>query len=96
MDKHVMKVLLRAAGLPVCRWVTLHGISLNVAPDLTHFAGIVPCGLHGTEVTSLAALGADRFVETTDDERPYDTAFATSMAWASSCTRISSITGPKT
>lgn len=46
-------------GVRVRRWVTLHGISLNVAPDLEHFAGIVPCGLRGTQVTSLARLGAE-------------------------------------
>lgn len=44
-------------GVRVRRWVTFHGISLNVAPNLEHFSGIVPCGLHGTPVTSLAALG---------------------------------------
>ncbi len=46
-------------GVRVRRWVTLHGVSLNVDPDLDHFAGIVPCGLHGTPVTSLAKLGAE-------------------------------------
>jgi lipoyl(octanoyl) transferase len=41
----------------VRRWVTLHGIALNVAPDLAHFGGIVPCGIAASEgtVTSLAA-----------------------------------------
>jgi lipoyl(octanoyl) transferase len=46
-------------GLRVRRWVTLHGASLNVAPELEHFSGIVPCGLADTPVTSLAALGAE-------------------------------------
>jgi lipoyl(octanoyl) transferase len=46
-------------GVRVRRWVTLHGVSLNVDPNLEHFSGIVPCGLHGTKVTSLAALGAE-------------------------------------
>lgn len=46
-------------GVRVRRWVTLHGVSLNVAPDLEHFSGIVPCGLHETPITSLAALGAE-------------------------------------
>ena len=41
----------------VRRWVTLHGFSVNVAPDLSHFGGIVPCGLPEYPVTSLAALG---------------------------------------
>lgn len=48
-----------AIGVRVRRWVTLHGFSLNVAPDLQHFTGIVPCGLAAFPVTSLAALGAD-------------------------------------
>ena len=46
-------------GVRVRRWVTLHGLSLNVAPNLEHFSGIVPCGLHNTQVTSLEALGAE-------------------------------------
>ena len=46
-----------AIGVRVKRWVTLHGFSLNVAPDLTHFTGIVPCGIAEFPVTSLAALG---------------------------------------
>jgi lipoyl(octanoyl) transferase len=41
----------------VKRWVTLHGFALNVAPDLSHFAGIVPCGIAEFGVTSLAELG---------------------------------------
>ena len=46
-----------AIGVRVRRWVTLHGFSVNVAPDLTHFTGIVPCGISEFPVTSLAALG---------------------------------------
>lgn len=46
-----------AIGVRIRRWVTYHGIALNVAPDLEHFAGIVPCGVRGAGVTSLAALG---------------------------------------
>jgi lipoyl(octanoyl) transferase len=48
-----------AIGIRVRRWVTLHGIALNVAPDLSHFAGIVPCGISEQHygVTSLADLG---------------------------------------
>ncbi len=46
-----------AIGVRVRRWVTLHGLAINVAPDLSHFAGIVPCGLSGFGVTSLADLG---------------------------------------
>jgi lipoyl(octanoyl) transferase len=46
-----------ALGIRVKRWVTLHGFSINVAPDLTHFTGIVPCGIAEFGVTSLQHLG---------------------------------------
>ena len=48
-----------AIGIRVQRWVTLHGIAVNVAPELAHFAGIVPCGVTDARygVTSLADLG---------------------------------------
>ena len=46
-----------AIGVRVKRWVTLHGFSINVAPDLTHFSGIIPCGIEEFGVTSLDALG---------------------------------------
>ena len=47
-----------AIGVRVSRWVSWHGIALNVAPDLGHFTGIVPCGIREHGVTSLLALGA--------------------------------------
>ncbi len=46
-----------AIGVRVRRWVTLHGFSVNIHPDLAHFGGIVPCGIAEFPVTSLAALG---------------------------------------
>jgi lipoyl(octanoyl) transferase len=46
-----------AVGVKLRRWVSFHGISLNVAPDLAHFSGIVPCGVTEHGVTSLADLG---------------------------------------
>lgn len=46
-----------AIGVRVRRWVSFHGVSLNVDPDLSHYRGIVPCGVSEHGVTSLAALG---------------------------------------
>jgi lipoyl(octanoyl) transferase len=46
-----------AIGVRVRHWVTYHGIAINVNPDLTHFSGIVPCGIREHGVTSLHALG---------------------------------------
>ncbi|MCB2015737.1 MAG: lipoyl(octanoyl) transferase LipB [Sphingobium sp.] len=46
-----------AIGVRVRRWVTLHGFSVNIDPDLSHFSGIVPCGISEYPVTSLKALG---------------------------------------
>jgi lipoyl(octanoyl) transferase len=48
-----------AIGLRIRRWVSFHGLSINVNPDLTHFDGIVPCGIREHGVTSLADLGVD-------------------------------------
>ncbi len=48
-----------ALGVRIKRWVTLHGFSINVAPDLSHFTGIVPCGISEFGVTSLRAQGKE-------------------------------------
>ena len=46
-----------AIGIRIKRWVTLHGISINVSPDLEHFGGIIPCGIDGYGVTSFEDIG---------------------------------------
>jgi lipoyl(octanoyl) transferase len=46
-----------AIGVRIRRWVTMHGFSVNLSPDLSHFSGIVPCGIEEFGVTSLARLG---------------------------------------
>ncbi|MCB9983269.1 MAG: lipoyl(octanoyl) transferase LipB [Rhodospirillales bacterium] len=55
-----------AIGVRVRRWVTLHGIAINVHPDLSHFGGIVPCGIAEHGVTSMADLGVDVSIEDVD------------------------------
>jgi lipoyl(octanoyl) transferase len=55
-----------AIGIRVRHWVTFHGISLNVDPDLSHFSGIVPCGVQEHGVTSLVDLGLPVTMEEAD------------------------------
>ena len=55
-----------AVGIRVRHWVTFHGASLNINPDLSHYSGIVPCGVADHGVTSLADLGLTTTMEETD------------------------------
>jgi len=70
-----------AIGLRLKRWVSLHGISLNVAPDLGHYAGIVPCGIAEHGVTSLADLGLPHTFEVVDKvlRRQFERRFGTTF-----------------
>lgn len=56
-DVDGLEAKIGAIGVRVRRWVTMHGFSINVAPDLAHFGGIVPCGIEEFGVTSLEKLG---------------------------------------
>ena len=59
IDRGGVEEKIAAIGVRVRHWVTYHGIALNVAPDLSHFDGIVPCGIREFGVTSLHALGVN-------------------------------------
>lgn len=56
-----------AIGVKVRKWVSFHGISLNVEPDLSHFGGIVPCGIAEHGVTSLVDLGVPATMDEADE-----------------------------
>ena len=56
-----------AIGVKLRRWVSFHGVSLNVEPDLTHFDGIVPCGIRDHGVTSLVDLGRTATLDDADE-----------------------------
>jgi len=68
-----------AIGVRLKRWVSFHGVALNVAPDLTHFNGIAPCGVHAAHlgVTSLADLGVSAEMDPVDAamRRRFETIF---------------------
>lgn len=55
-----------AIGVRLRRWVSFHGVALNVEPDLSHFEGIVPCGIRGHGVTSLVQLGIPATLDDVD------------------------------
>ena len=83
-----------AIGVRLRRWVSSHGVSLNVSPDLTHFAGIVPCGLD-EPVTSLACLGCNVPMHAVDAalQGAFQRRFgavqnATTAPWLGDCSRF--------
>jgi lipoyl(octanoyl) transferase len=57
VDHHGTQAKIGAIGIRVRRWVTMHGFSVNVTPELSHFSGIVPCGIAEFPVTSLGEMG---------------------------------------
>lgn len=65
VDGHEAKI--GAIGVRIRKWVTMHGFAVNIRPDLSHFAGIVPCGIEEFGVTSLARLGHDIDFATWDE-----------------------------
>lgn len=66
-----------AIGIKLRRWISFHGVSINVEPDLSHFDGIVPCGIQGHGVTSLVDLGLPVTMQDVDVAlmRSFETAF---------------------
>lgn len=65
-DGSVREDKIAAIGVKLRKWVSFHGISINVEPDLSHFGGIVPCGITGHGVTSLVDLGLPVTIEDVD------------------------------
>ncbi len=60
-----------AIGVRVRRWVTFHGVSINVNPDLSHYRGIIPCGIKEHGVTSFEKLGFKMTMESLDERLKY-------------------------
>ncbi len=65
-DGSIAEDKIAAIGIRLRKWVSFHGISINVEPDLSHFTGIVPCGIRQHGVTSLVDLGLPVTMETLD------------------------------
>ncbi len=59
VEKNGRESKIAALGIRIRKWVTFHGISINVNPDLSHYTGIIPCGIKEHGVTSLHALGVN-------------------------------------
>jgi lipoyl(octanoyl) transferase len=65
-DGRIAEDKIAAIGVRIRRWVTFHGIAINVEPDLSHYSGIVPCGIADYGVTSLVDLGIPATMEDLD------------------------------
>jgi len=66
-NKHGQEVKIGAIGVRIKRWVTSHGFAVNINPDLSHFDGIIPCGIAEYPVTSLHDLGLNVQMEEFDE-----------------------------
>jgi lipoyl(octanoyl) transferase len=66
VDSHGTEAKIGAIGVRVRRWVTMHGFSINIEPELSHFSGIVPCGIADFPVTSLDEMGVSNGQERFD------------------------------
>ena len=67
LDKNGLEKKIAAIGIRVRKWVTYHGIAINVAPNLSHYQGIIPCGISEFGVTSLQELGYDNSYKELDN-----------------------------
>ena len=78
-----------AIGVRVRRWVSYHGLSLNVAPNLDHYRGIIPCGITGYGMTSLAELGIAATMAEVDSalKVAFDQVFGVTTAALNECAR---------
>ena len=65
-DPEIGESKIGAIGIRVRRWVSLHGFSINVAPNLSHFGGIIPCGISEYGVTSLSKINVNADMRTVD------------------------------
>lgn len=73
-----------AIGVRVRHWITLHGVAINVDPDLSHFGGIVPCGIAEHGVTSMKDLGKPIYMNVLDEvlKTEFDKAFSQPQGWS--------------
>ncbi len=78
-----------AIGIRVRRWVSLHGFSVNIAPDLSHFGGIIPCGLPEFAVTSLDKLGSKSKIS--DFDAALSSEFGSFLSILERCRKIDTI-----